>query len=106
VVAVSPAPGTKVARQTAVALVVSSGPPRVAVPSVVGMPLATASDALGAAGLRVGSVADQPSSSVPSGDVVAVSPAPGTKVAPGTAVSLAIAVTPSPAAKHAHHKQD
>jgi len=78
----------------------------VAVPSVVGMPLATASDALGAAGLRVGSVADQPSSSVPSGDVVAVSPAPGTKVAPGTAVSLAIAVTPSPAAKHAHHKQD
>jgi len=78
----------------------------VAVPSVMGMPLATASDALGAAGLRVGSVADQPSTSVPSGDVVAVSPAPGTKVAPGTAVSLAIAVTPSPAAKHAHHKQD
>jgi hypothetical protein len=90
VIAQSPVGGTKVAKTSAVNLSVSTGPPPVAVPNVVGLTLADATTAITAAGLVLGTVKMARSDTVPSGSVISQSPAAGTSVARGSAVNLTV----------------
>ncbi len=86
----SPAGNTQANQGSKVTLTVSSGPAQVTVPDVVGEDQATAANRLGSAGLTLGSVANQPSATVPSGNVISTSPTPGTKVNPGSTVNLVV----------------
>ena len=90
VISESPGAGQSVAKGSTVILTVSSGPSQLTVPNVTGESLATASNKLGSDGLQVGTVSYQPSSSVPSGDVISTSPASGAQVAPNSAVNLTV----------------
>src|SRR5438270_1554931 len=92
VISESPTAGTKVASGSAVSLVVSSGPAQVAVPNVVGQMQAAATSAITGAGLTVGAVTQQSSSTVASGSVISESPTAGTMVASGSAVGRKSAV--------------
>ena len=82
---------------TAVNLVISSGRSPIAVPNVVGLPLAAAKTAIEgtcspdpAVCLKVGTVTLAASSTVPAGSVISQNPAGGAQVAPGTTVNLVI----------------
>ena len=84
----NPAPGTRVPAGTTVTLTVSSGTASVQVPDVTGLSESQASNELGQAGLSVSSVRNQPSDSIPQGDVVSTDPAAGSSVPKGTAVTI------------------
>jgi beta-lactam-binding protein with PASTA domain len=86
----SPAAGAQVDEGSAVALVVSSGVPQVAVPDVVGLTQTAASSAITGAGLTVGAVTTQASLTVPAGSVISQSPAAGVSVDSGSAVALVV----------------
>jgi beta-lactam-binding protein with PASTA domain len=90
VISESPVAGTSVAAKSAVSLVVSTGPAPVSVPNVVGATQATATTAITNAGLVVGAVTNQSSSTVAAGIVISESPAAGTSVAAKSAVSLMV----------------
>ena len=90
VISENPAAATSVAKGSAVALVVSSGPAMVAVPNVVGNTQAAATTAITGAGLTLGTVSRQSSSTVTSGNVISENPAAGTSVASGSAVNLTV----------------
>ena len=77
-------------RPAARALVVSSGPPQVAVPNVVGLTQAAATTAITGAGLTVGTVTTASSTTVPAGSVISQSPVGGTQVNTGSAVALVV----------------
>ncbi|MGW5160445.1 protein kinase domain-containing protein [Nonomuraea wenchangensis] len=81
-----PAAGTKAAKGAAVALRVSAGVP---VPAVIGQQREAALSALAAAGLKAGAVT-RTCSAKPDDSVLAARPAPGTRVAGGTAVALTV----------------
>src|SRR5437667_7250435 len=103
VISESPAAGTSVASGSAVNLVVSSGAPpptQIAVPNVVGQTQAAATSALTSAGLTAGTVTQQSSTTVASGNVISESPAAGTSVASASAVNLVVSsgATPPPPA--------
>src|SRR5207302_836993 len=74
VISESPAAGTKVASGSAVRLVVSSGHAQVGVPNVVGQMQAAVTSAITGAGLTVGAVTQQSSSTVAAGSVISESP--------------------------------
>src|SRR5439155_2784008 len=76
-------------------LVGSSGPAQVAVPNVVGQTQAAATSAITGAGLTVGTVTMQSSTTVASGTVISESPTAGTRVASGSAVSLVVSSGPA-----------
>jgi YVTN family beta-propeller protein len=82
-----PAAGAFVGANALVGMVVSSG---VAVPNVTGQTQAQASTAISSAGLVLGTVAHQMSSTVPSGSVISQSPDAGVNVAGGVAVNLVV----------------
>jgi serine/threonine-protein kinase len=84
-----PAPGTRDGEGTTVRLVVSAGQEVVTVPSIVGMTQSDAEAALEGAGFEVGAVA-QEHSSAPMGQVVDSKPAPGSRVAIPTSVSISV----------------
>ena len=90
VISESPTAGTSVNAGSAVSLVISTGPAQVSVPNVVGGTQAAATTALTSAGLIVGSVTTQASSTVASGNVISESPVAGTSVNVGSAVNLVI----------------
>ena len=90
VISQSPIAGTQVATESTVALVVSSGPPQVAVPNVVGLMQAAATTAITGASLTVGAVTTAASATVPAGSVISQSPIAGTQVATGSAVALVV----------------
>jgi len=90
VISQSPSAGTSVAAGSAIALVISSGPAPVNAPNVVGLAQAAAQTAITGAGLTVGTVTQQSSSTVSSGRVISQSPLAGTSVAAGSAVNLVI----------------
>ena len=90
-----PEPGTLVAGRHAVRLVVSSGPPPVALPDVTGRPEAEARAALEAAGFVV-SVERRNDEEVAAGRVVAEQPGGGTAVAPGSEAHLVVSDGPRP----------
>jgi hypothetical protein len=73
----------------------SSSPPPVPVPNVVGQSQAAASMAITNVGLVVGTVTQQPSSTVASGNVISEAPAAGTNVASGSAVNLVVSSSPA-----------
>src|SRR2546429_4676150 len=67
----------------------------VAVPNVVGQTQAAATSAITGAGLTVGAVTMQSSSTVASGSVISESPPAGTKVANGSPVNLVVSSGPA-----------
>jgi beta-lactam-binding protein with PASTA domain len=90
VVSQSPSAGSSVTSGAAVNLVISSGPPSVDVPSVVGLTQAAAGTALTGAGLVAGTITQQASDTVTAGDVISQSPVAGTPVADGSSVNLVV----------------
>jgi serine/threonine-protein kinase len=90
VLATSPAAGEAVSPSTRVDIVVSSGPPAVNAPDVVGQPYSAARAMLEQVGLRLGDViVDSLAVGMPN-TVIAQSPAAGSRLAPGSQVSLRI----------------
>lgn len=87
VISIKPKPGTTVNSGTSVDVVVSKGPPPVVVPNLVDMPRRKAIAELNRLGLRanvqVGEVA-------PLNRVISQSPAPGTEIPKGSAVTIRI----------------
>ncbi len=67
-----------------------SGPAAISVPDVVGLTQSAAASAIVAAGLTVGSVIQQASTTVPSGTVIRQNPAAGASVQSGSAVDLVV----------------
>lgn len=97
VISQTPASGTLVTGGTNVSFVVSQGPPPpVSVPNVVGMSRTEAESAITGAGLSVGNVTEEFSSTVPAGLVISQNPSSGTSVSASTAVNLVISRGPSP----------
>ncbi len=82
---VSPAAGTPVPRDSAVTLIVSSGPPMVTVPDVSKRSVSDAANALQQAGLTVSGTQGNPL-----GTVKSTNPAAGTSVHKGTAVLIIV----------------
>jgi len=94
-----PAAGTVVSRNSAVAVVISTGPVKVGVPYVVGKALTGAGGAeetLAAAQLAAGTLTTVHDNSVPEGQVINQGLAAGLLVDPGTAVDLTISSGPEP----------
>jgi DNA-binding beta-propeller fold protein YncE len=90
----SPTAGANVWKGSAVDMVISTG---IAVPNVVGQTQAAATSAITGAGLVLGTVTQQSSSSVASGSVISESPTAGTGVASGSTVNLVVSSgDPSP----------
>jgi eukaryotic-like serine/threonine-protein kinase len=72
----------------------------VGVPTVTGMSLVKAENAITGAGLRIGEVSYTSSASVAKNDVISTNPSHGTQVSKGSAVNLAVSKGPAPAASH------
>ena len=86
----SPAVGTAVPPSTRIDMVVSSGPPAVEAPDVVGQSYGAARAMLEQVGLRIGDVTtDSLATGIPQ-TVISQTPAAGARLAPGTRVSLSI----------------
>ncbi|HXT31310.1 MAG TPA: peroxidase family protein [Vicinamibacterales bacterium] len=97
VISQDPADGLNVEIGTVMNLVVSSGPPRVNVPNVVGLTQAQASSSISGVGLTVGAITTAPSATTPAGSVISTSPAAGTSVLVGSAVGIVVSTgTPQP----------
>lgn len=92
VFAQKPAAGDSVAPGTFVTITVAQSP-RVAMPSLVGRPVAEARQLLADAGLRPGGVAEREARGA-AGRVLTQSIPAGTRVRPGTAVDLAVSRAP------------
>ena len=88
---ITPSAGSSVAPSTRIDLVVSSGPPAVNAPDVVGQPYAAARAMLEQVGLRLGDViTDSLSTAAAPQTVISQTPAAGSRIAPGSKVSLSI----------------
>jgi hypothetical protein len=94
VISQTPTATTQVAPGSAVDLTVSTGPPPVQVPNVFNVTQAAATTAITNAGLVVGTVTSDSSSTVPAGSVISQTPPAGTSVAPGSAVNLVVSTGP------------
>jgi serine/threonine-protein kinase len=87
----NPAAGTAVSPSTRVDLIVSSGPPAVNAPDVVGQSYSAARSMLEQVGLKLGDVVTDSLATGVSQTVISQTPAAGARLAPGTRVSLTIA---------------
>ncbi len=94
VISQNPAASTHLAPQGSVTITVSSG---ASVPNVVGKQLATATSELKAAGFVVGTVTNQSSSNIASGDVVQQSVSAGSAAPAGTSIDLIVSTGPATA---------
>jgi eukaryotic-like serine/threonine-protein kinase len=92
-IAQSPRPGKRVDQGTTVGVVLSSGPPPVPVPGVVGKAASTAGTTIAEAGLRYSLTRVPAPGSMP-GTVVRQTPAPPAKAPRGSTVGLSVAETP------------
>ena len=91
VIRTDPPAGQVVDKGSTVKLVVSSGPPQVAVPMVTGLSESAARDQLQAAGfLAAKSDVDVPFGSAQAGKVISQSPTAGTPAAKGSTVSITV----------------
>jgi serine/threonine-protein kinase len=90
VIKTSPAAGQTVDRGSDVTLYVSSGPPQVPVPDVVGLTKQEAQQTLGNQGLQFTST-EEGSDSADPGTVLRQDPAAGAEVDPGSVVALVVA---------------
>jgi len=98
-----PIAGSNVQKGDTIAYWVSSGKPQVAVPDLSTLTQAEAQAALTTAGLALGTVSPQASTSVPSGEVISQTPTAGTQVDKGSPVSIVVSsgtpsASPSPTA--------
>jgi subtilase family serine protease len=98
VISENPLAGTGVTSGSAVNLTISTGPPPVSVPNVVGLTQAAATRILTGAGLTVGTVGTASSATVPSGSVISENPVAGASVAANSAVNLLVSTGPAPPA--------
>jgi len=96
IISADPEPGASVAVQSSVAVVLSLGPERYAVPDVRGSPLAEATATLESGKLTVGTVTEEWDATVPTGDVVSSNPEAGTELKSGSTVDLVISKGPKP----------
>ncbi|HEU0133095.1 MAG TPA: PASTA domain-containing protein [Mycobacteriales bacterium] len=98
VVGTDPAAGTKLKKGSMVTLLVSLGrcvgPCPVPVPAVEGAPVAEARKRLAIRHLKIANETTVPSTEIAKGLAIRTSPAAGTSVAPGTAVTLTISSGP------------
>ena len=90
VISQDPSAGMSVIAGSAINLLVSTGPPPVSVPSIVGLAQAAASSAITNAGLVVGTITQQSSSTVAAGNVISQSPSAGTSVGAKSSVNLVV----------------
>jgi serine/threonine-protein kinase len=79
-----------------VTLTVSSGPGPATVPSIQDLPKNLAVKAIARAGLTVGRIVQQPSSTVTQGDAINTDPGAGTPLQVGTGVTLFVSSGPAP----------
>jgi beta-lactam-binding protein with PASTA domain len=92
-----PAAFATVARGETVSFWVSKGPSTVSVPDLSGMSQSQAESAIQGAGLAVGTVSSQSSTTFPAGIVINQAPAPGAKVDKGSTVNIVVSTgSPSP----------
>ena len=96
VISQNPVAGTQIAIGSAVALVVSSGPPLVTVPNVVNLTQAAATSAIASASLTVGAITNASSTMVPAGSIISQNPTAGTEITIGSAVALVVSSGPPP----------
>lgn len=97
IVTLEPAPGTVVNVPSRVVLVLSSGPPLVAVPAIGGQAEEAARLLLDQAGLRLQVGGYDPGSTQPPGVVVSQSPGPGASLPAGSVVVVTLAGPAPPA---------
>jgi serine/threonine-protein kinase len=90
VIGQTPAAGAQAPYGSAVALVLSTGPCNVTVPDLLGQTQAAATAMVFGAGLIAGEITEECSDTVPEGLVISQNPAPGTQMAPGSAVAFAV----------------
>ncbi|MCK1804119.1 PASTA domain-containing protein [Brevibacterium sp. R8603A2] len=90
VVGTEPGPGTELAPDSVVTVLVSKGEELFGTPDTAGGTEEEARTALEEAGLTVGTVSREHSSSVPDGEVMSQSVEAGAQVSPGTAVDLVV----------------
>ena len=92
-----PAADTDLKRGDTVSYWVSTGKPQATVPDLSGMTQTDATNAITAAGLKLGTVTQQTSTTVPSGSVISQDPAADKKVDKGATVSIVVSTgSPSP----------
>ena len=97
VISQDPVAGTSLAEGRTVTLVVSSGPPPVAVPTnLAGMTVDQATAALAAAGLKVGALTDVYDESVAKGIVLSVAEGVGATMPKGSPIGLNVSAGPKP----------
>ena len=94
VVAQTPTAGASVLPSAAVDLVVSRGVQPSVMPDVLGEPQTQAETAVTAAGLALGPITQDFNNTVAAGNVIAQSPAAGTELPQGTAVSIVVSLGP------------
>jgi beta-lactam-binding protein with PASTA domain len=90
VISQNPGANTNAYPNAAVNLVVATGAAQVAVPNVMGLSQATATSAITAAGLTVGAITYQSSSTVAVGLVISQNPSANANVSPNSAVNLVV----------------
>lgn len=90
-----PQAGAKTAPGSPVTIIVSSGQATASVPNVIGDSQSDAESALESAGFKV-TTQEQPSDTVPAGDVISQDPSAGVTAAKGSTVTLVISTGPSP----------
>jgi eukaryotic-like serine/threonine-protein kinase len=96
VISQDPQGGTKAKDGSTVSLTVSSGPGSTAVPTVVGETVAQAKSSLEIANLTVGKQLQESNTQFAKGRVIDTSPAAGTNVPIGSAVTLIVSTGPPP----------
>jgi beta-lactam-binding protein with PASTA domain len=94
VISQDPASANSVAQGSPVNLVISSGPQMVTVPNVEGLAQKAATTAITAVKLMGGTVTQQISNTVATGNVISQDPASGNSVAQGSPVNLVISLGP------------
>ena len=95
VISSNPVAATEVARLSAVAYVVSSGPALVAVPDIIDLPESEALEALGDAGLAAGTRSEASHATIVAGNVISSNPVAATEVARLSAVAYVVSSGPA-----------
>ena len=95
VISQNPVAGASVAENSAVNIVVSTGPP-VTVPDVVGLTEAVATTTITGANLVLGTVTFQPSTTVAAGNVISQNPVDGTSVEANSSVDIVVSTGSAP----------
>lgn len=96
VISTDPGPGSKVTDGGPIEAVVSMGPERYPMPTVVGLSQSAATTVLAAAHLGTGTITPRWSETVPVGTVLTASAAAGSSLSPQTPVTLTVSRGPKP----------